>query len=252
MVISSAFNLPFEVRYSSSLLSSCGTVDVITKVKSVKKIEILLSVFDLFAEVAMTGALAGQEIKPWNSGLQINPEYNGVRFKLTECRVDECALVVLSHLLLARQDAILLESLEMSSVEKQASLKLRCDSKVMSTYPGIYHNLPFPLTDDEPESGAYTFVAEMKKPLQAAHEKSLKKMLKRWTGAVLAGGYALAPIPPQESYVELAEESITSFNKTFELTIFKLQADPASLFGIVNIFAAFHKRCQEIISLRIT
>lgn len=251
--INSAYNLPFEVRYSSSrLLSSGVTVDVIARVKSSEKMGILAHVIDLFAGLAVSGALAGQELEPWNSGLQINQAYNGIRFRLTDCRVDDRAFIVLSHLLLSLQDAIHLESLEVSGLQEKAPLKLQCDPTVVSTYPGVYRDLPFSLIDEEPESGAYTFSAEMKEPLQAGHGEYLENMLKCWTEVLLAGGYGLAPIPPQNSYVEPAGESVTSFDRTVEWTIFKLRADPAAICGVVNIFAAFHHRCQEIMSLRIS
>lgn len=252
-IMTTAYDLPFGVRYSSgSLLASGSPVDVFAVVHSESDLKVLATVIDLFAGLSATGCLAGTEVEPWNSGLQIYPDYTYVRFQLINSRVDERALIVLAHLLLARQEDILLESLEVSLPGKRATQKLQYDPVEMSTYPDVYRKLPFPLIDEQPESGGYTFVAELREPLQAQHGEYLENALKRWTEAILAGGYGLAPIPPQESYVEPDDESVTSFDTTVEWTAFKLRADPASVYGLVNIFAAFHHRCQEIVSLTIT
>jgi len=159
---------------------------------------------------------------------------------------------VLAHLFLARREALPLQSLEVSVPGERAIQRLGYDPTRLSTYPKVYEKLPFILTNEEPESGGYTFTAELGQPLQAQNGQYLEYALKGWTEGVLAGGYGLAPIPPQESYVEPDSGPLTSFDTTVEWPVFKLRADPACLEGLINIFAAFHYRCQGLVSLTIS
>lgn len=246
------YDLPFEVRYSSGpLLTSGGSVGIIVEAESKGDSTILAAVLGHFCALAATGALAGSDIEPSDSGLQIAAMNQDTNYQLRNCRVDEQALIVLTHLLLARQDELLLLSVELSLQNSPATKTLLTDTTCLSWYPDCYQILPYELIDEEPESDTYTFVIELREPLQDANCEYLEKALKRWTEAILVGGYGLAPIPPQESYVEPSDDCVTSFDTTIEWTIFKLRANPECIQGLLNIFTAFHRRCQEIISVKI-
>ena len=250
--ITTAYDLPFEVRCSRApLLSSGGAVRVIVESEPESDSKILATVLEHFGALSATGALAGEDIEPWNSGVQIGTPGDGTGFELLNCHMDEQALIVLTHLLLARQEELLIRSVEVSLRGRPATRKLPTDSTSLSWYPDCYRSLPFKLIDEDPESVNYTFVIELREPLQASHGEYLEHALKRWTEAILAGGYGLAPIPPQESYVEPDDDCVTSFDTTVEWTIFKLRANPDCIQGLINIFAAFHHRCQNILSVTI-
>jgi hypothetical protein len=250
--MTTAYDLPFEVRYAAApLLSSGDTVRVALRRQSDDHSPALVEAVEQFVALSETGALAGTDIEPWSSGLHLGA-WRGAVLDLQKCKVDEQALLVLLHLLLARQDEIMLQSIELSRQDRSASRKLRSDPSTLSWYPDCYRQLPFTLVNEEPESGTYTFVAELKRPLEPTHRENLENALKRWTLAILAGGYGLAPIPPQDSYVEPDDDCVTSFDSTVEWTIFKLRANPDCLQGLINIFAAFHHQRQELVSLTIS
>ena len=96
-----------------------------------------------------------------------------------------------------------------------------------------------------PESGAYTFIAELAQPLNDVNASRLDAALKTWSRCVLSGGFALAPIPPEENYVE-PDDPFVTFDNTVEWTFFKHRAHPRSLSALVNVFAAFHYRFQAV------
>jgi hypothetical protein len=251
--MTTGYDLPFSVRCSSgSLLSAGGLVDFVATGQPQSDTRLLVNIFELFVGLAATGALAGADIEPWNSGMQIKSILHNARIDLMNCRVDEQALIVLVHLLLARQDELLLRSVKVSLEGKPATQALESDSTTLSWYPDRYRKLPFTLIDEEPEGDTYMFVMELGEPLQASHGEWLENALKKWTEAILAGGYGLAPIPPQESYIEPDSEQVTAFDTRVEWTIFKLRADPACIDSLVNIFVTFHHRCQEVVSIAIT
>ncbi len=254
-----AYDLPFEIQYSPGPLLVAETpIQMTARLKQhpVRDASALAEIIELFAILAGTGAFAGREIEPWESSLQLKSvsernEATG-RFEIESCKLDDSALVVLAHLLLARQEEILLTSLELLGQGFKAWHKLQYEPSELSDYPKTYGRLPFILSDENPQTGAYTFVAELMQPLKIEHRDWLENALQHWTLTILAGGYGLAPIPPQESYVEPIDDCVTSFDSTIEWTVFKLQADPACIEGLINIFAAFHYRYQRLVSLTIT
>jgi len=257
--MTTAYTLPFEVKYAPGpMFSSGGTIEVIADIKYRLGFDQKAAgqILDVFTRLARIGALAGKDIEPWWAELQSElPRFSGgqeIYFTFLNCSVDERALVVLTHLFLARQKEVPLLSLELAPPTARAMQILQSDPSELSTYPEIYKRLPFTFENEEPESGGYTFTAELKQPLKAQYAETLQNALIFWTEAVLAGAYGLAPIPPEECYIEPYEEYVTSFGTTVEWTVFKVRADPACIDGVVNIFAAFHGRCQEILTLRIS
>lgn len=257
--ITTAYILPFEVKYAKGRILSSGTpVELVAKPKSRKESDqiIISRIVEVFTSLAATGALAGKELNPGRSELRLKSPLNDfgheIRVTFLDSIVDERALIVLTNLFLATQETLLLESFQLLPPGGQAMEPLQSDPSALSTYPDIYGQLPFTIEDEDPEGGSYTFTVELRQPLEGRHEEILENSLFAWTEAVLAGAYGLAPIPPQESYVELYEDHVTSFETTVEWAVFKVRADPACINGVVNIFAAFHDRCQEILHLRIS
>ena len=97
--INTAYDLPFEVSYSPGpLLSSGGSVNVECSVQDRRKFDqdTLSDVIELFAGLAQSGALAGSELQPWNSGVEISAPPDGGCFRFEKCRLDERALIVLA------------------------------------------------------------------------------------------------------------------------------------------------------------
>ena len=257
--VATGYDLPFEVRTSPApLLSSGGLVQVVPAYipDTARDPGLLAGILELFAGLAATGALAGSDLEPSKSSLKLSatpgPSAISSNLQFQECRVSEEALVVLVHMILAQQEKLFLRRLDLFQPGRRATLTLERDADEDSTYPGYYRGLPFTLIDEEPESGDYAFTIELWKPLEPKHGEYLEHALKRWTETILAGGYGLAPVPPQDDYVEPDDDCVTSFDTTVEWSVLKLLTDPASLNGLVNIVTSFHHRCQQVVSLTIS
>ena len=252
VALRTAFELPFEVTHPGRpFLSTGASVDLILELKAgvarESVIDTLTSTVSLFAALAGHGGLCGSRIHPGQSHLNLRTEVELapglVVFNLTECLVDDCALVVLCDLLLHRRHSGSLR--RVACVDSGRETRLQEDSTSYSTYPDVYGALPFDLADEMPESGAYTFIAELAQPLNDVNASRLDAALKTWSRCVLSGGFALAPIPPEENYVE-PDDPFVTFDNTVEWTFFKHRAHPRSLSALVNVFAAFHYRCQAV------
>lgn len=257
-MLRTGYILPFSLRYSRVGLLSAGLAiraDGRLGRTAEHGSEALGQVLQGFEMLAGSGALCGAALSPWRSGLRVaTPAFRSEReFSVVfqDCYVDDRALVVLAHLLLARHDSLRLEFVDLCVQDERPSLTLMTDPDEDSTLPQIVRGLPFLLESENPESGSYTFTAELERPLEEENAAVLESSLAAWVRAVSAGAYGLAPIPPEESYAEPSEE-ITFFDTTVEWTVFKVRADPACLDGVVNVFAAFHERCQAVRSLSIS
>jgi hypothetical protein len=253
------YSLPFAVRHSRPpLLSNGFRVQVRGKLRQVGKDApaALSEVLNLFEQLAVCGALGGNGRKEEPSSMHVGrPVFQSeLQFSasMESCCVDECALVVLCHLFLARREQLDLEWLEFSTALDPPDLLLQKDRDEESSLPGVVANLPFRLIDENPESGGYTFSAELGRPIEEHHVETLESALSIWVECVLAGAYAMAPFAPEDSYVETDSDEVTSFNSTVEWTVYKVRADPACIRGVVNIFAAFDRRWQAVRSLTIS
>lgn len=249
-MIATAYHLPFQVSCSNHALSSGAAVSLRLRAASADGLALLADVVDVFTRLADTGALGG-DVPPWlcewrpivGHSQQANELYYHV-----ECaRLADEAIVVLTHLLLAKAESTKLEQLEVRALQTGAGQAQLQTSDVDSTYPRVYQPLPFELIDLDPEGGSFSFDIELEEAVKVESESWLNMAIQQWMEAILQGAYSLAPAPPQASYLEYGDESVTAYANKIEWAIFKLRADPVgSIDGLLNMLVAFDQRCQKI------
>jgi hypothetical protein len=257
--ISTAYELPFNVKYGG-VFAFRGEGEIKGKIhqKSDGPMNsgLISESLHLFCKLARTGALAGRLLSPSNSHMSlvgsISTQGAELTFYLAYRSVDPGSLVVFTNLLLAIYKSARIEQLQLGAESAARSYALACDPQRKSTYPLVSEFLQFKVFDDEPEGGGYTFTAMLKNPMRPEHAEILLRNLTIWVESVRAGVYGLAPIPPEESYVETYEDALTYFDLSVEWSVLKVRADSACINGVVNIFGAFHDTCQELISLTIS
>jgi hypothetical protein len=254
-----AYQLPFDVTYPSAAFFASGhDVMVVVRLNDNAPSDgpaRIAAAVAAFIELVETGALAGEVIKPWQSSvaacrLMTASPPGEVSFTLEQCQFDDAGLMVLCDLLLHERNAPLVRSLavRMAGVPNQP---LASDPEALSDYPARFARLPFPLEDEDPEGGAYSLGIEFASPLDDATRAVLRRTLHTWTAVVLAGGFALAPIPPAQNYVE-PDNPFVEYDSTVEWTVFKLRASGAAVDALVNAVAAFHGRWRPITALTIS
>ena len=256
-MIQTAFLLPFAVQQPPQPFLSQKQPLALTvrcaSSASEQDVGAVLRTVRLWTQFANTGGLAGSRINPAEAELHVSatspPANPHCHFGLSECYVDDRAYVVLVEMLLRGPAASLIEAVELSRRFGEPLLSLTCGAKT-STYPATYAHHPFALTDQRPESGAYTVVLEMAQPLLDDNRNTLESALMIWTQVVLAGGFALAPNSPSDNYVE-PDHQLTVFDLTVEWSMFKLQADPASIGALLNVLTCFSLSRQRISSVTI-
>jgi hypothetical protein len=254
-----AYQLPFGVTYPTRAFFASGhDVSLVVRLHDhapADSAALIAGAVASFIDLVGTGALAGEVIKPWQSGvttcrLVTATPPDEVSFTLEGCQFDDAGLMVLCDLLLHERNAPLVQSVavRMHGVPNQP---LACDPDALSDYPARFARLPFPLEDEDPEGGAYSLAIEFASPLDDATRAVLRRTLDTWTAVVLAGGFALAPIPPSQNYVE-PDNPFVEYDATVEWTVFKLLASGAAVDALVNAVAAFHGRCRPITALTIS
>jgi hypothetical protein len=249
--------LPFPVHCDAAGTWSSGR-DVEVRIECPSTVPetrpLLRSIVGRFVALANSGALAGDAIPPWKSGLSLSPgsgiQPGAVVVRFASSRVHPGAWTVLLNMLLPWHAVI-----EISSIRVTSGGPVRrwhADVWGSDILPPAYGLLPFALDDEEPESGAYTFTARCVEPIREDALQGLRDALNTWVAVVQAGGYEIATEPPASSYVEPGDDGLIAFGSTMEWSIFKVRADPDCIDGIINIFAAHHHRIQPIASLEIT
>lgn len=255
-MIQTAFQLPFRVVHPVEKFFSAGgevqfMLEFSTNLTSAQ-VAWIDSLIQLFADFAGTGALSGRRFAPHRSGIDRSPiamrPPRVCVWTLSNCCIDDAAIVVLCDMLMRESVALPLRSFAVSNGGKEVELVQDTDS--WSSYPARYAPLPFEVADQEPESGAYTFTLALAEPLKSSARDTLTAWLRLWTRCVLAGGYALAPVEPKHNYVE-PDDSVVDFSTTVEWSVFKLRAHPAAVDALVNLLACFSQKVQRVLLLTI-
>ncbi len=257
--ICTGYALPFKTRVPRRIgFFRGGRIDVFATLRafereSARRLERALSVF---LGLANTGALCGADIPPSTSGciLLSKEQQHDLRFRfsLTECRIDDRAIVVLAHLLFTQRKWLSLETLSVSVVDTAEYVDLRQDANEISTYPTRCSQIPFQLVDEQPEGQAVTFEVEFEQPPAAVTLNLLDRYFGAWSDAILRGAYSLAPFPPEESHVESYDSGFVVVGNVAERSYHKLEADDAVIDAALNIFASLHDQCQKIKGVTIT
>ncbi len=250
------YALPFAVEIAQApLLSSGADVEVRCACAGAPGLGAgpeLRRALDRFVRLARTGAL-GSSLVPAGgssiSGVTLSP--GGIAV-LGACRVDERAAIILTYLLFAQRHPLALRSVQLlpSPPSRAALHPLARDPNEESSLPDHPDEPPFQLFDEDPGGRSRTFTAEFSRDILPAEELMLTDAFEAWADVVSAGGYGLAPIPPEESYIE--PEPPAFWGSGMEYSVLKLDADPQAVEAVINLFVAFHRRCCPLVSLTIS
>jgi len=245
------FNLPFELHVSRDAPFSSGRTIYLSFVGPDRPSELeLRTVIERFARLAETGALGSSRVPPERSTVG-KRSITATEAAIERCRVDERAAIVLAHLLLARQDRLVLRSLTVRTANQQAFHSPRQLPGQASSYPDCPRPTPFRLFDDRPGGGAgVTFVAELARPIGPAEADPLTAALAAWADATAAGAYAAAPQAPDRCTAD-ARPPVHAGTR-LEYAVTELRAAREAVNGVVNILTAFHHGLCPLVSLRIT
>lgn len=255
-MIATGYNLPFRVTHSDVAILSGRPVSIRVRTRVSDDANLVSGAMQLFTQIAITGALGGEHLAPWDTAFLVaaRPSINrrDFLFHANPCSLAAEAWVVLSHFLLKVHQSMPIEMVEILAHGDTSPVTMMESDRFDSTYPGAYPHLPFVLNNLEPEGGGYSLFIALASPLTRENEATLNGWLEAWTQTILHGGYSLAPIDPASNYVEPYGDGIDAYDTTVEWAVFKLRADPvAAINALINLFSCFHVRCQPIQSIEI-
>jgi hypothetical protein len=219
--------------------------------QSVRRLRTAVEVFKRLAE---TGALCGDMVPAGRSTIDLSEtrvEESHFHFAFTSASIDDRAVLVLTHLLFTQHQWLDIERVRVLAGGVGQYVHVGRDADENTTYPSRAA-LPFALEDEEPESQAITLEVRFEEAPSDVVVKALDQSFKRWSDAIVRGGYALALIPPEESHVESYDEGFLVVEGAAERSYHKLTADDAAIDAALNMLAAVHARVQRIRLVRIT
>lgn len=252
-----AYELPFTVHYPAATFFSRGEdVRISLRLRDGATAEIRQAItraFSLFQALANCGGLCGKAIDPVASGIaavnSLGSSADRALYELRLCRIDDRSLVTLVDLLLHRDIGPFVAAVNVDGLPP--ANKLSTDFKQLFTvHPERYSPLPFTVRDEQPETGAIVVELTLRRALEPVGRDALQAAFDAWHAFVVSGGFSLAPLRPDETYVE-PDGPLVDFDHTVEWTLFKFSAHPAALDSLINIVARFQIR-QEVIELAFT
>lgn len=254
-MIATGYSLPFQFRYSEPSAMAGRPLAIRVRAAQPDADGLIALTLRLFGQLALTGALGGTRVAPWDCTLALaalpGRDAGEAIFRADPCRLADEAWVVLCHLLLRLHQRLPIRSVDVLAPGDALPRVIIADA-ADSTFPANPPSLPFVLDDRQPEGGGYSFYIRLESPLAEANEVRLNQALDTWVRAVLAGAYAMAPGDPAQDYVEPSGRGVDSYGRVIEWAVFKLHADPvAAIKGLINLLAWFHVRCQPLSAVEI-
>jgi len=253
----SGYALPFPVlvpRYSGFLARTDGEIVVSLNRVGKQSVRRLRAAVNVFMRLARTGAMCGDMVPAGGSTIDLEEgrvEQSHFHFAFTSAAVDDRAVLVLTHLLFTQHQWLDIERVRVLAGGIGEYVQVGRDPDENTTYPSRAV-LPFTLEDEEPESQAITLEVRFEEAPSETVVKTLDQSFKRWSDAIVRGGYALALVPPEESHVESYDDGFLVVDGAAERSYHKLTADDAAIDAALNILAAVHARVQRIRLVRLT
>jgi hypothetical protein len=248
------YDLPFAVQIADApLLSTGGDVELrCAGAPGLGASSELRGAVDRFVRLARTGALGSSLVAARSSGIEGMTLSAGGIAVLGACRVDERAALILTYMLFAQRRPLSLRSVKLLPIPdlRSALRPPRRDPDEESSLPDHPDEPPFELIDEDPGGRSRTFTVEFSRNIGPEEELLLTEAFGAWADVVSAGGYGLAPIPPEESYIE--SEPPAFWGSGMEYSVLKLDADPQAVEALINLFVAFHHRGCPLVSLTIS
>lgn len=254
MLIATGYELPFRFFYSPDAFVGSGDLELFVKFRFNEGREVVLERLQLFVSLANSGALGDPENSPWDSALDVfdfeQVEQNRLRWSLRYRSLSQPSLVVLAHLMFSAHERASIESVRVLTTSSKDINLLYTDPAGRSSYPQANRSVRFAFEDFEPEGGGINVYSVAQASPSDEHVKSLNVALGAWASAILHGGYALAPIHLNRSFIEKPEQNAIFYDSTIEFAVFKITADiDAASSALLNIFSRFDRLCVPLRSL---
>lgn len=252
--------LPFEILASPLPLLSTGG-DVIVMAGLEKKlsraiVQTLESSIQMFASLAEIGGLSGSAIPPWESGFELlgDPDISShtITWRLSRCRLDDRAILVLINVLLLEAKRLDLRTLSIHQSNQSEGLEaLPQGSGVEPLYPAVYERLPFDYEVDEAAEGDSRLLSvAFEGAVSAEQYEALQGWLSTWAGVTMNGAFADPPNLPSAPSL-LVDPNIEVHGHELEWSIEKIQAHPSALDSLVNVLTALHHEVASITAVAI-
>ena len=253
-MIATAYDIPYEVKIGTLLKANIqGDILVSLKPKlqfdedAVGDFSALFTAFDMLAQL---GALGGDQIAPWNSGIetvQVSRTSN-LDWYLTGCQFEERALVILAQAFLISSFNNQIQSLE---IGQPPFVPLIRQQQIADPYPLLWPRSGLPLNLPQALSDSVRILIESSNALTEDQADILANRLFNCATAISMGLYGIAPIDPKTCGLLFSEKLENIGDDLVILSLEKFRAHPDAINAFLNVCMAFAKEFPIITELTV-
>lgn len=212
-------------------------------------IDDVAAILQTFDQLAQTGALAGDQLDPWDSGIDSVELTTGplIWWRMHGCRLDERAMMLLAHWLQAVRDRGDIVSVAIGSEPFEDLAQVPWNP----VYPALHCPPGFSIEQSDGLSGEVRILVEMDRPWDDDETEALDNQLATCATAISMGAYVVAPVEwtDGDCLFEPELERLDAETVAFHITRFR--AHPAAIDALLNAciacIAEFGMTCSLVV-----
>jgi hypothetical protein len=250
--------LPYEVKFRVSPVSVSH--DLILQVHLIEPVskeasDAIKSTILPFLLMGNSGALSGESIEPWNSGIK---GWNGpviqnqkMEWRLSSVRLDPQAWVMLSQMLLDDHEKHKIDRIEILNPQcLEETVTLVNYVAGANPYPGAWKGIKFSIDIDDDVYQSFTAYVRFDRELTEEEQGVVDELLSSWAIGPMVGAYGVAPILPSKC-IGFPDEKIVFIENQLEWAVSDFRAHMAAIDGLINVFGSISEKIVPIVEVQI-
>ncbi|GAC1607949.1 MAG: hypothetical protein NVS3B2_17160 [Ramlibacter sp.] len=254
MLVSTAYSLPFEFRFSAPPLWGAG---VKTRVRIVlhagegvealrPDLQMKLMSFGVLCATGAFGIIAPEGFDPVTPLFEsAQMDGTSIEWTLPDWPASNDCLPVLASLYAAEDVAWSIARIEIVRGSDASSFDLAWEEHPVRSYPAAVNGLPFAWSiDNEGQDDIRVGLHLARTPGEGVRAE-IEKRLQLWAHAASAGAYGVAPVDPLKCSF-IFDEFVDWFDDRLTWQLRRFRAHSEALDGLVNVVANIHANLWPI------
>ena len=259
MLVSTAYPLPFEFRFSAPPLWGAGVKTRVRFVLNAGEIvealqpalQMKLMSFGVLCATGAFGVVPPEDFDPVTPLFETAQSGNlSIEWTLTDWPASNDCLPILASLYAAEDVAQSIARIEITRTEEVANFKLNWEKHPVRNYPAALDPLPFAFSIDNEGQDNIRIGLQIAPAAGEDVRSEIEKRLQLWANAASAGAYGVAPVEPLKCSF-MFDEFVDWFDDRLTWHLMRFRAHSEALDGLVNVVASIHATLWPITSCHI-
>jgi hypothetical protein len=220
------------------------------------EIEMAQSLVTAFELLCFSGALSGQNIPPWASGVDdvvlAKQSHHELIWQFKNMRIDDQSVTILAQLFLLYHGVAPIHQLSiLDAPNLEPPIQLAQVPRGGMTYPLVYQPLSSYLTFDGVLSSDLAVEVVFERDPTEAEAEIIRTRTETWIAAAAMGAYPWPPVNPDDCGLQHSGD-IEIFEDFLQFGLPKFRCHPSAIFGLANALFAATNEAPNILSIEVS